>query len=97
MRAPAATLFVFSFQVIFADISHEAPILLPKKEEQGEERLVEEIAPPAPHALIDLDDHKKKKNQSRAKYSSLGLFLFNTLMFTAGMIVVKTMPGKNVD
>ncbi len=85
---------------MFGDISHEAPVLLPKSTEHGEhgeEKLVEEIAPPASPALIDLDDHKKKKNPSRAKYSSLGLFLFNTLMFTAGMIVVKTMPEKKVD
>jgi hypothetical protein len=94
---PLITLFVFSFQLIFADVTHEAPVLLPKTEEHGEERLVEEITPPAPHALIDLDDHNKKKNPSRAKYSSLGLFLFNTLMFTVGMIVVKTMPGKKIN
>lgn len=92
----ATTLFVFSFQLIFADVVHEAPVLLQKTEESGEERLVEEITPPPSPALIDLDDTKKAKPTKRAKYESLGLFLFNALMFTAGMIVVKTMPGKKV-
>ena len=89
-------LFTFSFQLLFADVTHDAPVLLPKTEDHGEEVLEEEIAPPPPPALIDLDSNQNKP-PATTKWSSLGLFLFNTLMFTAGMIVVKTLPAKEVE
>lgn len=89
-------LFTFSFQLVFADVTHENPVLLPKTEEKGEEILDEEIAPPPPPALIDLDVNQNKPPVT-TKWSSLGLFLVNTLMFTAGMIVVKTLPAKEVE
>lgn len=100
-------LSAFSMQTLFAIDVHQDPVLIPKEDtsgekhlqkKKGEELLDEQIAPPPPPALIDLQSKDKPKPKTfKDRYSGLALLLFNTLMFVGGMVVVKTMPGKNVE
>ncbi|MCH9811599.1 hypothetical protein K0U07_02405 [bacterium] len=93
------TLCAFCGNTLFAETIESAPMLLPKEEKKPvvEERLEEQIAPPGPPALIDLQQREVQKPKTfKDKYASLGLFLFNTAMFIAGVTVVKTLPGKKV-
>jgi hypothetical protein len=82
-------LSLFMTNSLFADVTQS-------EENKKETILEEEIAPPPlPSALIDLNQNNKEEKK-RAKYSSLYLFLFNVVMFTTGMVVVKNITGTKV-
>lgn len=78
---------------LFADVNEMMVTPPSEMVEKDDEVLEEEIAPPPPAALIDLD-HNTKETKKKS-YSNLALFVFNVAMFTTGMIVVKTIQGRN--
>ena len=90
-----ALLLTFSISAVFA--SEDEMMIFPSTEKDTEntEKLEEEVIPPPPAALIDLD-HKNKKIKKTPKYGTLALFVFNIAMFTAGMAMVKAITGKKV-
>jgi len=56
--------------------------------------LEEEIEPAPPPALIDLSTEEKA--DAKGGYASLYLLVFNIVMFTTGMLIVKTTKGSKV-
>ncbi len=86
-------LLKFIFLLVFSSTSllADAAIVSPSP---GKEVLEDQDGPPpGPAALIDLN---KNNNQQKKEptYSGMYLFLFNIVMFTTGMVVVKNITGK---
>ena len=83
-------LITFSTSSLLADMENS---ISPK--EENKEVLEDEVEPLPIPTLIDLTERKKQGGKP-AKYSALALLVFNIVMFTAGMALVKSIDGKDV-
>ena len=62
----------------------------------NKEALDEVDAPPPPPALIDLETNAPKSSTDISNIGQAGLILFNVIMFTTGIVLVKGTSGKKV-
>lgn len=67
-----------------------------KKSVQQEE-LQEEESPLPPPALFEVGAHSKKDPSDISSLAKSGLIIFNAIMFTTGIVLVKGTSGKKVD